>query len=89
MAVRFLEGKAMTSREAAHDHLAEVLELPDYYGRNLDALYDLVTEISEETEIVFLDPETAEHYLGEYGGKLLSTLREAADENPNLIFVKI
>ena len=23
-----------------HDHLEEVLPLPDYYGRNMDALWD-------------------------------------------------
>ena len=85
--VRFLSGKEMISREAAHDHLAKILELPEYYGRNLDALYDLLMEISEETELVLLDPELVVHYLGRYGEALLSTLQEAAEENPNLIIV--
>ena len=43
-----LEGKAMTDRPAAHSHLAERLDLPVWYGRNLDALYDLLTEIGEK-----------------------------------------
>ena len=36
-----VDGGLMTSREAAHDLLAARLGLPEYYGRNLDALYDL------------------------------------------------
>lgn len=83
----FLEGNSMVSREAAHEHLAKALNLPDYYGRNLDALYDLVMEISEETEIVVLDSVLVVSFLGAYGQSLLSTLREAVDNNPNLIMI--
>ena len=30
--------------DAFHDDIAEKLDFPDYYGRNLDALHDLVSE---------------------------------------------
>ena len=30
--------------EQAQRYLALELDLPDYYGRNLDALYDMLTE---------------------------------------------
>ena len=33
------------TRETAHTYLKEILHLPDYYGRNLDALYDCLCEI--------------------------------------------
>ena len=29
------------TRETAHTYLKEILHLPDYYGRNLDALYGI------------------------------------------------
>ena len=79
-----LEGKAMTDRVSAHSHLAERLELPTYYGRNLDALYDVLTGITEETEIVLTDPAAPAELMGKYGEALLETLREAAENNPNL-----
>ena len=80
-----LDGKAMVDRVTAHTHLAERLELPTYYGRNLDALYDVLTEIGEETEIVLTDPAAVAEQMGKYGEALLATMQEAAEENPRLI----
>ena len=80
-----LEGKAMTDRVSALSHLAERLELPTYYGRNLDALYDVLTEIGEETEIILTDPAAVVEQMGKYGEALLATMQEAAEENPRLI----
>ncbi|MBQ2244201.1 MAG: barstar family protein [Oscillospiraceae bacterium] len=39
----FLDGSLMTDKAAAHDRLACQLGLPAWYGRNLDALYDMLT----------------------------------------------
>ena len=83
----YLNGNAMVSREAAHDQLAKELNLPDYYGRNLDALYDLLMEVSAETQITLVDPAAVVNFLGKYGQTLLSTIQEAAENNPNLIMI--
>ena len=80
-----LNGKAMTDRPTAHSHLAERLDLPTYYGRNLDALYDVLTDIGEDTQIILEDPAAVIENLGKYGEALLSTMQEAAEENPHLI----
>ena len=79
-----LEGAAMTDRMAVHNHLVERLDLPTYYGRNLDALYDVLMELGGETEIILRDPGAVAENLGKYGEALLSTLQEAAEENPHL-----
>lgn len=79
-----LDGRAMCSRSEAHDHLKERLALPDYYGRNLDALYDLLTERGEPTLIelcYFRDMESA---LGGYAKALVSVMHRAAEQNPSL-----
>ena len=39
--------------EAMHDALAARLPLPSYYGRNLDAFYDVLTEFGSGWRIVF------------------------------------
>ena len=47
--VVILDGKLIKKR--SHDYLSEVFDFPSYYGRNLDALYDCLTDIGVETEI--------------------------------------
>ncbi len=39
-------------RKDGHDYLADALDFPDYYGKNLDALYDCLCEIEADIEIV-------------------------------------
>ena len=80
-----LDGRAMTDRAAAHSHLVERLDLPTYYGRNLDALYDVLTEIGTDTELILEDPAAVVENLGKYGEALLGTMQEAAEANPRLI----
>ena len=80
----FLDGQKMLNHRAAHDHLAERLELPEYYGRNLDALYDLLTEREGPTRLVVQHRETILSWLGEYGGALCQTLEDADRANPGL-----
>lgn len=53
-----LNGLDMSDESRMHDSLAECFSFPSYYGRNLDALWDMLTESSEEREIVFRNPET-------------------------------
>ena len=78
------EGSRMIDRVTVHNHLAERLQLPSYYGRNLDALYDVLTEIGDDTEIVLENPAAVAEQLGKYGEALLSTMQEAAESNPHL-----
>ncbi len=80
----YLDGKKMCGRREAHDHLQQQLSLPDYYGRNLDALYDCLTERSERTELVLVDYDLCREALGKYAEALLSTLYHAALHNPKL-----
>lgn len=34
----------VTDRRGLHDRIAQELPVPEWYGRNLDALYDVLTE---------------------------------------------
>lgn len=79
-----LDGAAMTDRAAAHRELKTKLSFPDYYGGNLDALWDMLTGIS--AEVVLQNAAAMKDSLGHYGEKLLETLSEAAEKNPNFRF---
>ena len=45
MKTYYLDCANMYDRQSAHDYLEASPELPDYYGRNLDALADCLTEL--------------------------------------------
>ncbi len=71
-----LDGKQMVSREETHLYLKETFGFPAYYGKNLDALYDCLTEMTE-LEVEFVNTEDMLTVLGRYGEKLLDVFREA------------
>lgn len=74
-----LDGRALPDREALHTYLAESLGFPSWYGRNLDALHDCLTALSEETRIRVKAPQSLPD-----APRLLRVLRAAAQENPRL-----
>ncbi len=43
----YIDLRNVNSPEQLHDVLEEALPLPEYYGRNLDALYDILTSLPE------------------------------------------
>jgi len=49
----FLRAGFMCEEELAHEYLQEELELPEYYGKNLDALYDCLTSFSDVEFAIF------------------------------------
>lgn len=79
-----LDCALMTGRASAHEYLKTQFSFPDYYGRNLDALYDLLSSRGGELTITVCRSELLEENLGGYGSALLATIREAAEENPNI-----
>lgn len=64
-------------QEQAHLYLAEKLNFPDYYGKNLDALFDCLTELDACTVALC---GTAHGY----GERIQEVFEDAAQANPNL-----
>lgn len=77
-----LDCEKLLQRKQAHLYLAEMLDFPDYYGKNLDALYDCLTEIGEC--IIVLEGEDILQGSENYGAKVLKVFREASHTNPRL-----
>ena len=79
-----LELEKMRSLPLLHKYLHTALALPEYYGANLDALYDCLTEIAEPTELVVPKKVADEAYVGWYGQQFLQVLQDAAAANDAL-----
>ena len=69
--------------KALHVYLAYMLDLPDYYGKNLDALHDVLGEIGEDTRIV-LAGQPASEEMAAYLPRLVRVFADAAQENDML-----
>lgn len=82
-----IECSEIDSREALHAAFQQMLSFPAYYGKNLDALHDCLTEISEPTELSFVGFEQLEGDFQRYFRKMLWVIMIACTENKNLRFV--
>lgn len=65
-----------------HEYFGRKFPLPEYYGNNLDALFDVLTSLSETTVKV---RGTAKN---EQAEQVLQVLRDAAEENENLTLIE-
>ena len=78
MADILLDGQELSGLGEVHDCFARALDLPVYYGRNLDALFDCLTEPGERVTVRLLHREDLEDRLGRRGRALVRLLRRRA-----------
>ncbi len=79
-----IDGSAIFTSPDLHEVLANALSFPDYYGKNLDALYDCLTEIGEDIHLELRNWHHIESHLKDYSGKAVYVFHCAMDENPHL-----
>ena len=84
MKFAIIDGNAVTSMEDIHKLLAQQLEFPEWYGGNLDALHDCLTDLHEEADVSIVHSEALLETLGPAYVRLSRVLSDAADENPYL-----
>lgn len=69
-----LDAKYLGEKNSAHEYLKKVFGFPEYYGKNLDALYDCLSEMSN-LHIHIIHVEEA----GDYYEKVLSVFEDLED----------
>ena len=87
MSICILDGKAIEDKEMLHDALAGSLGFPDWYGRNLDALHDCLTDMREESEIRLRNESALIAHLGSYAAALSKVIVMAAEENGRIKYI--
>ena len=72
-----LDGNLMKNNP--HDYIKDNLNFPEYYGKNLDALFDCLGDIGEKTEIILINPKIVDKIM-------INTFKDASKDNPSLLF---
>ena len=82
MEEKIIDCTQIKTREDFHRIFRETLVFPEWYGNNLDALYDCLTELSGKVRLLSWD--IAEEKLGAYGTKAKKVIATAALHNTKL-----
>jgi ribonuclease inhibitor len=82
----FLEGLLVKSEKDLHSQLALALEFPSYYGKNLDALWDCLSDYAislkgQSVDLVIRNSDHVRKTVGpDYLEKVIACFTEARDE---------
>ena len=79
-----VDGRTISNKEMLHAYLKEQCNFPEYYGNNLDALYDVLTDRPEPLEFVVENADELKEILCGYGEAFIETLQDVAAENERI-----
>ena len=71
-----LEGAG--SEEEVQERIMEALPLPDYYGENLDALYDVLTEYGDGWHIIVRNTDDVDDDVRQYVDDMMGVFEDAS-----------
>lgn len=80
--MKILDVRQMRTRDQREEYLKRELEFPEWYGENLDALYDMLT--SYQGSLVFQHSDLMAEDKIEQGKILYGLLEDAQEENEDL-----
>ena len=82
-----LDLEGVSDKEDLYSRIRDAIEVPDYFGNNLDALYDVLTEDFEEKTIVVKGIEQSSDEMKDYMKKFRRLCDDVAEENEAIQFV--
>lgn len=74
-----LDGNILSDAALVHEYLKEQLQFPEYYGKNLDALHDCLTDL-DDIEITITAPDED----GAIFQRILRIFKAWANENDSI-----
>ena len=83
MKTALIDGRAIFSPVMLHESLKSQLGFPEWYGMNLDALHDMLTQ-PERIGLIVTNTRLLKENLGERWDAIRALLTDCAAENPRL-----
>ena len=85
-----LDGSTFTDKEKLHSILKSEFNFPDYYGNNLDALWDCLTgDIKLPVTLEWIHFDISRNLLGDYADKTLDIFLKTSELLKDNFTVKI
>lgn len=78
--------KNIITMKSFYDKIALDFELPAHFGRNLDALWDILTDVEGPLELIWEQPGVSRDALGEDYWLLLEILADTVAERDDFSF---
>ena len=80
----------LRSRKVLHDYLEKELTRPDYYGRNLDALHDILSTVNRGGAVTFhmINREKQSSRMVGLYEAMMRMLCDLHEENPNVSVIE-
>ncbi len=83
-----LDGKTIRSLDDVYDQLIQQLALPKQFGRNLDALWDVLSiDIEGPYEIAWHSSQTSRVVMGQNFERIMKVFRELESERNDFILI--
>lgn len=76
------------SRGDLHTAFAQAFSFPEWYGRNLDALADCLTDVCEDAKITMDEAALNGCLTARYTSQLKRLLTNVSEQNPHIVFQK-
>ena len=77
-----IDGSAINDARGFHEAFGREVALPEYYGYNLDALHDLLTDAGEPVGVIVFNCERVQKALGKSWAGFLRLMRDVEAELP-------
>ena len=82
MTVILLDGEKIGNAKELHRVFADTLSLPDYYGSNLDALHDVLTDIPGEIGVIAVNTPLLQERMGRRWRPFCRLMEDLREERP-------
>lgn len=80
-----IDGNKITDKETLFQDLKSQIKSSEFYGRNLDALWDVLLSVDEELSITVINYSALEKNLGEYAKSLVEVFRDLTALKRNVV----
>ena len=79
-----LNGNAMRSLNDFYDRISTLKDMPKLFGRNLDALWDVLSiDVEGPFEIIWKKAEASKKFMGKDFDRVVKLLRDLEKERPD------